>query len=163
PRRCSTWRSQTENLRRRRRRHGGTRRRRYGLGAMTFPVPGTSGTPPRWDAAGQAALRRCPFGCQAPPGHRHAGNQSNDITSTSSGSVGGGGGRDSPHTRRPMARARLPLVLLACALVLSACGGGGGGSTPTISVGAARTFALDGFQPAGNLTAGTPTALSFRI
>ena len=62
-----------------------------------------------------------------------------------------------------MARARLPLVLLAAALVLSACGGSGGGSTPSISVGAAKTFALDGFQPAGNLTADTPTTMSFRI
>jgi hypothetical protein len=62
-----------------------------------------------------------------------------------------------------MARVRLPLVLLAAALVLSACGGGGGGSTPSISVGAAKTFALDQFQPAGNLTAGTPTTMSFRI
>ena len=62
-----------------------------------------------------------------------------------------------------MARARLPLALLAAALVLSACGGSGGGSTPSISVGAAKTFALDGFQPAGNLTADTPTTMSFRI
>jgi hypothetical protein len=62
-----------------------------------------------------------------------------------------------------MAHVRLPLVLLAAALVLSACGGSGGTSAPSISVGAARTFALDGFQPAGNLTAGSPTTVSFRI
>lgn len=62
-----------------------------------------------------------------------------------------------------MARVRLPLVLLAAALVLTACGGGGDSSTPSISVGAARSFALDGFQPAGNLTADTPTTVSFRI
>jgi len=62
-----------------------------------------------------------------------------------------------------MARPRLPLMLLAIALVLSACGGGGGSSTPSISIGAAKSFALDGFQPAGNLTAGTPTTMSFRI
>ena len=55
------------------------------------------------------------------------------------------------------------LALLAAALVLSACGGSGGTSAPSISVGAARTFALDGFQPAGNLTAGSPTTVSFRI
>jgi hypothetical protein len=61
-----------------------------------------------------------------------------------------------------VAPVRRPLLLLAVALVLSACGGGGGGA-PTISVGAAKTFSLDAFQPTRDLTANTPTTLSFRI
>ena len=61
-----------------------------------------------------------------------------------------------------MASVRRPLLLLAIGLVLSACGGGGGGA-PTISVGAAKTFSLDAFQPTGDVTANTPTTMSFRI
>jgi len=55
-------------------------------------------------------------------------------------------------------------VLEAIALValVAGCGGGGAG-TPTITVGAARTYSLSGFTPSRAVAAGKPTRVSFTI
>jgi hypothetical protein len=58
-------------------------------------------------------------------------------------------------TRRPLL---VPLVLVA---VLAGCGGSSKPNVPTI--GAARTYTLTGFQPAGPIVAGKPTRVSFTI
>jgi hypothetical protein len=51
---------------------------------------------------------------------------------------------------------------LALALVVAGCGGGTSApQTPTIQP--ARTFALEGFEPSGEATPGTPTTVSFTI
>ena len=62
-------------------------------------------------------------------------------------------------------RRRYRHLLDAIALVglLAGCGGGGGSAAPTITVGAARTYALSGFTPAKPVHAGTPTRVSFTI
>jgi hypothetical protein len=62
-------------------------------------------------------------------------------------------------------RRRYQHLIEAIALVglLAGCGGGGGSGTPTIAVGAARTYALSNFQPSSPVTAGKPTRVSFTI
>ena len=60
-----------------------------------------------------------------------------------------------------LATPRRLVALAALPLALAACGGSSGPSTPTIQ--AARTYQLDGFQPAGPIRAGHPTRLSFTI
>ncbi len=62
-------------------------------------------------------------------------------------------------------RARIPAAALLGAglALLSGCGGGGSAAGPTISVGAARTYHLQGFGPTAGIVAGTPTLLSFTI
>ena len=82
-----------------------------------------------------------------------------------------GDGARSVHRRArliPRARAdrrRYQHLLEAIALVglLAGCGGGGGSGAPTIAVGAAHTYALSGFEPAGPVAAGKPTRVSFTI
>jgi hypothetical protein len=53
-------------------------------------------------------------------------------------------------------------VLPLLALVLAACGGGSSGSSFP-SIGAAKTYSLTKFSPAGPVAAGTPTRVSFVI
>ncbi len=53
-------------------------------------------------------------------------------------------------------------ALTVAALVAAACGGGGS-AAPLPVPGAARTFALAGFAPAGAIRAGRPVAVSFAI
>src|SRR6188472_4052580 len=54
------------------------------------------------------------------------------------------------------------VAALALALVVAGCGGSSSApQTPTIQP--ARTFALDGFEPSGEATPGTPTTVSFTI
>ena len=54
------------------------------------------------------------------------------------------------------------VAALALALVVAGCGGSSSApQTPTILP--ARTFALDGFEPSGEATPGTPTTVSFTI
>jgi hypothetical protein len=55
------------------------------------------------------------------------------------------------------------LVVAAAVAALAACGGSSSSSGPTVSIQPAKTFALDGFQPAGAVTAGKPTTLAFTI
>lgn len=47
--------------------------------------------------------------------------------------------------------------------LLAGCGGGGGSASPTITVGAARTYTLSGFTPAAPVKPGVPTRVSFTI
>jgi hypothetical protein len=54
------------------------------------------------------------------------------------------------------------VAALASVLVVAGCGGSSSApQTPTIQP--ARTFALDGFEPSGEATPGTPTTVSFTI
>jgi hypothetical protein len=54
-------------------------------------------------------------------------------------------------------------VLQAIAVVGLLAGCGGGSSTPSITVGAARTYHVTGFGPTSGIRAGKPTLLSFTI
>lgn len=55
------------------------------------------------------------------------------------------------------------LAVAALVLAASACGGGGSSGTPTIAVGAARTYHLSGFGPTSGIVAGRPTLVHFTI
>jgi hypothetical protein len=56
------------------------------------------------------------------------------------------------------------LILVVATIVLAGCGGGGGSATPSLpQVGAARTYQLAQFRPAGPVRANVPTTVSFRI
>jgi hypothetical protein len=61
-------------------------------------------------------------------------------------------------------RGRYRHLVEAIALVglLAGCGGGGS-AAPTITVGAARTYALSGFAPSAPVKAGVPTKVAFTI
>jgi hypothetical protein len=59
-------------------------------------------------------------------------------------------------------RYRHLLEAIALVALVAGCGGGGAG-TPTITVGAARTYSLSGFTPSKAITAGKPTRVSFTI
>src|SRR3954451_22001840 len=55
-------------------------------------------------------------------------------------------------------------LLVAAALVaLAGCGDGGGTAAQLPAPPAAKTFSLDGFQPAGKIREGAPTDVSFAI
>jgi hypothetical protein len=54
-------------------------------------------------------------------------------------------------------------AVLAAALLLAACGSSGPTTVSVPHVGAARQYAIGAFSPAGKLTAGHPTTLSFDI
>jgi hypothetical protein len=59
---------------------------------------------------------------------------------------------------------RVLSFVAALAFVLAVAGCGGSSSAPqTPTIQPARTFALDGFEPSGEATPGTPTAVSFTI
>jgi hypothetical protein len=60
-------------------------------------------------------------------------------------------------------RDRRLLVLVAAAVTLAGCGGGGSAAPKFPQVGAARTYQLVQFKPAGPVRAGTPTTVSFVI
>lgn len=66
-----------------------------------------------------------------------------------------------PH--RPSRRCALALGLLLVAVGLTACGSSGGGAVSVPTVAPARTYSLEGFQPAGAVAAGQPTTVSFAI
>ncbi len=66
----------------------------------------------------------------------------------------------SRRTRRRAARSAA--IALFAALGLTACGGSGGAVT-TVHVAPARSFTLSGFEPAGSVTAGRPTTISFTV
>ena len=82
----------------------------------------------------------------------------------------GNGARSMHRGARLIARAwadrrryRHALEAIALVCVLAGCGGGGSGA-PTITVGAARTYALSGFTPtAAGDAVGKPTRVSFTI
>src|SRR5581483_9283990 len=59
-------------------------------------------------------------------------------------------------------RYRHAIEAIALVGLLAGCGGGGS-SAPSITVGAARTYALSGFEPAKPVQAGKPTRVSFTI
>jgi hypothetical protein len=52
---------------------------------------------------------------------------------------------------------------LLAAVGLAACGGSGGGTVSVPSVAPAKTYALQGFQPAAPVVPGQPTTISFKI
>jgi hypothetical protein len=54
------------------------------------------------------------------------------------------------------------LAIVALAALASGCGGGASAS-PTISVQAAKSFAIAAFAPGGTISAGVPTTVSFQI
>jgi hypothetical protein len=56
-----------------------------------------------------------------------------------------------------------PLGLLLSAVALAGCGSSSGGTVSAPVVGAAKTFALGGFQPAHTALAGHPTTVSFTV
>jgi hypothetical protein len=60
---------------------------------------------------------------------------------------------------------RRPLLLASLLLVptLAGCGGGGGSSGGLPPIQAARVYSLGGFEPAGAIRPGRPTAVSFTI
>jgi hypothetical protein len=60
-------------------------------------------------------------------------------------------------------RDRRLLVLVTAAAVLAGCGGGGSSAPSFPTVGAAKTYELAQFKPAGPVRAGTPTTVSFVI
>jgi hypothetical protein len=60
-------------------------------------------------------------------------------------------------------RDRRLLVLVAAAAMLAGCGGGGSSAPSFPTVGAAKTYQLAQFKPAGPVRAGTPTTVSFVI
>jgi hypothetical protein len=60
-------------------------------------------------------------------------------------------------------RDRRLLVLVAAAAMLAGCGGGGSSAPSFPTVGAAKTYELAQFKPAGPVRAGTPTRVSFVI
>jgi hypothetical protein len=60
-------------------------------------------------------------------------------------------------------RDRRLLVLVAAAAMLAGCGGGGSSAPSFPTVGAAKTYELAQFKPAGPVGAGTPTTVSFVI
>lgn len=53
-------------------------------------------------------------------------------------------------------------ALLLCLVLLAGCGSSGGGLQGP-KIGAARSFALDGFSPTGTVRAGVPTLVRFRV
>ncbi len=55
----------------------------------------------------------------------------------------------------------LPVLALVAVCTLTACGGSGAPAIPTI--GAARTFSIADFEPAGKIEPGTPVKVSFQI
>jgi hypothetical protein len=59
-------------------------------------------------------------------------------------------------------RYRHLLEAIALVALVAGCGSGGAG-TPTITVGAARTYSLSAFTPSQPVTAGKPTRVSFTI
>ncbi len=68
------------------------------------------------------------------------------------------------HVRRGYARAtRVMLVTLVAALVVAGCGSSSGGSVSVPHVAPARTYSLQGFQPAAPVLPGRATLLSFKI
>jgi hypothetical protein len=56
----------------------------------------------------------------------------------------------------------LALVAVAAAILLAGCGSSGSG-VQGVTIGAARTFELASFQPAGQVVAGRPTTVSFTV
>jgi hypothetical protein len=71
------------------------------------------------------------------------------------------GARLIARARADRRRYRHALEAIALACVLAGCGGGSG--APTITVGAARSYALSSFEPKRPVAAGTPTRVSFTI
>jgi hypothetical protein len=61
---------------------------------------------------------------------------------------------------RPIAGA---VLALAGAAALAGCGGSSGGAVSVPTVGAARVFTLGGFAPAGPVSPGHPTTVSFTV
>lgn len=56
-----------------------------------------------------------------------------------------------------------PPLAAAALVALAGCGGGGSSAGPSISVGAARTYRVQGFGPTKNIVPGKPTLVSFTI
>jgi hypothetical protein len=65
------------------------------------------------------------------------------------------------RTRSDRRRCRHALYAIAVVALLAGCGGGG--SQRTVTVGAAATYHLSGFTPAGPVRAGTPVRVGFTI
>ena len=77
------------------------------------------------------------------------------------GQSGGSEERNRPHRRHGTGLVGTALAVAAL-LVAAGCGGGSSGA-PTITVGAARTYHLSGFRPAGPVRAGVPATVAFTV
>jgi hypothetical protein len=60
-------------------------------------------------------------------------------------------------------RAHIPIAALSAAVAVAGCGSSSGTSLTAPTVGAARTYALAGFQPASPMAPGKRTTISFTI
>ena len=58
---------------------------------------------------------------------------------------------------------RSTLAALGIALLAAGCGGGGSSESGFPTIGAAKTYHLGDFRPAGAITAGKPTTMTFKI
>jgi hypothetical protein len=67
------------------------------------------------------------------------------------------------HPPRRLPRAALLAVLAAAVPCLAACGSSSSGAVSAPVIGAAKTFSLGGFEPAGTVVPGKPTTVSFTI
>lgn len=65
--------------------------------------------------------------------------------------------------RGRLRRAAMLAALVAAVPSIAACGGGSGSAVNAPAIGAAKTFALAGFEPAAPITSGRPTTVSFTI
>jgi len=59
-------------------------------------------------------------------------------------------------------RISLAPVAIVAAILVAGCGSSGSG-VQGVTIGAAKTFALAGFQPGGQIVAGRPTTVSFTV
>jgi hypothetical protein len=68
-----------------------------------------------------------------------------------------------PRNRARLGAALAGLVAVALALALAACGGSSSSAVNVPVIGAAKTFSLAGFRPAGQIVPGHPTTVAFKI
>jgi hypothetical protein len=67
------------------------------------------------------------------------------------------------HSRPRARRTALIAALVVAVPAIAACGSSSGSAVNAPTIGAAKTFSLGGFEPAGTITPGHPTTVSFTI